>query len=310
MFERILYVAGAQPEPDAALRRAVRLARKAEASLTAVATLEPAPAGAHALEADRQRLETIVAEDRRRRLEEAVAPHRRTGVRIETAVLTGRPVDEIVRTVVRSRFDLVIKLREPLTGRRRRRPGAIDLKLLRQCPCPVWIDSTESGDRVARILVPLDVDATDHAKVALADRILEVATSIARLEGATLDVLHAWSAYGEVELRSPLVPTSRAALRDYLRAEEERHAGWLRDALERYRGGVRTRKHLGKGPCDRVILRFIAREKPDLVVMGTIARTGLPGRIAGNTAEGVLAHVECGVVAVKPPGFATSIKLE
>ncbi len=49
--------------------------------------------------------------------------------------------------------------------------------------------------------------------------------------------------------------------------------------------------------------------KADIVVMGTVARTGISGFIIGNTAEAILSQIECSVVAVKPSGFVTPVRL-
>jgi len=46
------------------------------------------------------------------------------------------------------------------------------------------------------------------------------------------------------------------------------------------------------------------------VVMGTVARTGVPGFIMGNTAETILNHINCSVLAIKPQGFVTPITLQ
>jgi nucleotide-binding universal stress UspA family protein len=48
----------------------------------------------------------------------------------------------------------------------------------------------------------------------------------------------------------------------------------------------------------------------DLIVMGTVARTGIPGFIMGNTAEAILNQIDCSVLAIKPPGFVTPVTLE
>ena len=41
--------------------------------------------------------------------------------------------------------------------------------------------------------------------------------------------------------------------------------------------------------------------------MGTVARTGIPGLLIGNTAESVLSQVGCSVIAVKPDGFVSPV---
>jgi nucleotide-binding universal stress UspA family protein len=48
----------------------------------------------------------------------------------------------------------------------------------------------------------------------------------------------------------------------------------------------------------------------DLVVMGTVARTGIPGFIIGNTAETILNQIDGSVLAIKPRGFVTPVTLE
>jgi hypothetical protein len=49
-----------------------------------------------------------------------------------------------------------------------------------------------------------------------------------------------------------------------------------------------------------VITEFILAEGIDLVVMGTMGRTGIAWRLVGNTAERVLQRSPCSVLAVKP----------
>ena len=45
----------------------------------------------------------------------------------------------------------------------------------------------------------------------------------------------------------------------------------------------------------------------DLIVMGTVARSGISGALMGNTAESVLDRIGCAVLAVKPSGCVTSL---
>ena len=47
----------------------------------------------------------------------------------------------------------------------------------------------------------------------------------------------------------------------------------------------------------------------DLLVMGTIARTGIAGFIVGNTAERLLPRIPCSVLAIKPEGFVSPVTL-
>ena len=68
--------------------------------------------------------------------------------------------------------------------------------------------------------------------------------------------------------------------------------------------------HLLKGDAEVVIPRFVQKERSDLVVMGTVARSGVAGLVMGNTAETILRHIGCSVLAIKPAGFVSQISVE
>jgi universal stress protein E len=52
------------------------------------------------------------------------------------------------------------------------------------------------------------------------------------------------------------------------------------------------------------------RLEPDVVVMGTISRGGIPGLLVGNTAERLLGILDCSLVIVKPHDFVCPVTLE
>jgi nucleotide-binding universal stress UspA family protein len=68
--------------------------------------------------------------------------------------------------------------------------------------------------------------------------------------------------------------------------------------------------HLIRGESKDVIPELAMKQKVDLIVMGTAARSGLPQFLIGNTAEDVLNRVDCSVLTVKQEGFISPITLE
>ncbi len=73
--------------------------------------------------------------------------------------------------------------------------------------------------------------------------------------------------------------------------------------------GVEYTTVLRRGVPDAVILKIADEAEPDLIVMGTVCRTGIPGFFIGNTAESILRQVRCSVLTVKPRGFKSSVTL-
>jgi nucleotide-binding universal stress UspA family protein len=67
--------------------------------------------------------------------------------------------------------------------------------------------------------------------------------------------------------------------------------------------------HFLEGDAYEIIPRLAEEKKIDLVIMGTIARTGLPGFFMGNTAESILNQLKCSVLAIKPEGFVSPVTI-
>jgi nucleotide-binding universal stress UspA family protein len=71
----------------------------------------------------------------------------------------------------------------------------------------------------------------------------------------------------------------------------------------------RFKNILIKGQAEDVIPDLAESFEADLVVIGTVGRTGIPGLLIGNTAEEILNSVDCSVVTLKPEGFETPIQV-
>jgi nucleotide-binding universal stress UspA family protein len=67
---------------------------------------------------------------------------------------------------------------------------------------------------------------------------------------------------------------------------------------------------LVKGWAHKEIPALVRDLGADLVVMGTVARTGISGLLMGNTAEMILTQIDCSVLAVKPQEFVSPVTLE
>ena len=80
--------------------------------------------------------------------------------------------------------------------------------------------------------------------------------------------------------------------------------------------GVKPRRRLPKpqiylinGDASNTVLSLVNDIGIELVVMGTVGRAGIPGWLIGNTAENILAQIDCSVLTVKPDGFVSPVAL-
>jgi nucleotide-binding universal stress UspA family protein len=87
------------------------------------------------------------------------------------------------------------------------------------------------------------------------------------------------------------------------------HTQELESLLGRAQTAIpKNRLHLIKGEPETVISWFCKEKKVDVLVLGTIARTGLGAALIGNTAETLVSKVECSILAVKPDGFVCPVQ--
>ncbi len=73
---------------------------------------------------------------------------------------------------------------------------------------------------------------------------------------------------------------------------------------------LKPKKNLIKGFSNKVIPEFTKKNDADLVILGTIGNTGIPGLIIDNTAEDIFNQIHCSVLAVKPSAFFSPVTLK
>lgn len=323
-FKNILCMVESETECKLALERAITLAKNNQANLTAITVTPSIGVGIGMPEGGpiSTELQTATVHSREQALDKLVEPYRQQ-IKIETKVLVGTPFLEIIREVLRNAHDLVIKCPESLDWLDRLF-SSDDKHLLRKCPCPVWMVRPQAGKSFDRILAAVDVDdcyppnqlETRHT---LNEMVIELASSLAVSEFAQLHVAHAWDALSESALRyGAFTQRPESEVNEYVE-QVHLHNEQLLEALmdkvsaklgEDVTDYINPRLHMPKGAARKVIPELAKKLQVDCVVMGTVARTGVPGLFMGNTAETILDQLECSVLAIKPSGFVTPVTLD
>jgi nucleotide-binding universal stress UspA family protein len=321
-FRQILLVLDPLEPCVSLVERAVAFAENSQADLT-VASVLPRLVVAAGLPGDgpiTTDLQDRLEAEQRQGLAVLADPFReRLAIRIK--VLTGTPFLEVVREVLRGAHNLVIRAAEN-PGWLDRLLGSDDMHLLRACPCPVWLVKCETGTPHRRILAAVDVDDLHppeelETRRALNREVLERAGALALAEFAELHVASVWDALGESFLRGAFMNAPADQVAAYVEHARRRNAASL-DQLMRELDDIlgkaavdylEPQRHLVKGWARREIPALARQLEASLVVMGTVARSGIPGLIMGNTAEAILTELECSVLAIKPPGFVTPVTL-
>ena len=313
-FKNILVYLPGQIGDEQALSRATELAQANGARLTLVDVLVPSngsngspfiPPATQNSNYDQDRVT-----ERQAFLKRIAASHEAGVGETQVYVTMGRPFIEIVRKVLSGEHDLVIMAADSLQGVRLISLGATSMHLMRKCPCPVWVIKSSRNQRFKNVLAAIDASDTDPQAVALNKKILQLSSSIARQEQCNFHVSYAWRFSGN-DAENVKSEMSDSQMDDIYKRNYRDSKALVFNALKDIElGDVEPTIHLPDGDPATVIPTVAKENDIDLVVMGTVSRSGISGLLMGNTAELVLRQVDCSVLTAKPDGFETPITLE
>jgi len=319
-FKNILCVVNTDLKHDTSLEHAVKLAESNQANLTVISVIDNIPTDSEINEIFPGDFKEKLMASYQEKLESLARPWSMK-TQLSLKIVTGITYLEIIHEVLRNNHDLVIKM-TGYKGFLKPFFGSNDMHLLRKCPTPVWLIKPGAPKTYRRIVAAVDADnyypdeELDTRK-SLNSQILELSSSLALSESAELHIVHAWEALGEDLMRGGIMARPEEEVIAYVNAVEHRHSENLNALLDEIgdKLGKKTLKFLNpratllKGNPRENISEFAREIKADLVIMGTVARTGLPGFFMGNTAESILDQLDCSVLAIKPPGFKTPVTL-
>jgi nucleotide-binding universal stress UspA family protein len=304
-FENILLLHDRASRGRKALRRATELARRNGARLKIVEVVD-APTGPQRTmqttsgEVD---LVEVITRDRLAALDRRAEAIAAEGVEVSTRVLYGSPFLAVIKEVLQGAHDLVMLTTEGEGGLRAHLFGSTSRHLLRKCPCPVWVVRPSRRRKGLRVLAAVNPAEESDTARALDRKIMEMASSLARMDDGQLDVVHVWQAVP----RSASVSSQSLARwnAEIMAAAEAR----LQDVISDHDlDDLAPRLHLPGGPPGLKIAEVAADRRIDVVVMGTLSRTGLKGLLIGNTCETALQYLDTSLLAVKPAGFVSPVE--
>lgn len=294
------------PGSRAAVEQSLRLAAVTGAELTFFAVLDrligPTPLlTPQQVETAQSNVQKAAGEALERLVNQACGQ----GVRAQLRTAFGRAWMEIVREVLLGRHDLVVVGSRNLSALERLVVGSTGAKLLRKCPCAVWVTEPRPAPEISAILAATDFSPVSKFASGLA-------ASLAEMHGAALHLLHAVEYPLLGALKFAHVPAEyRNDYRQRVYAEAQHEFDLELNRPEFDSLPERPHVHLkADEPPHRAILEAIDELKIDLLVMGTVARGGVRGLLVGNTAERILPNVPCSILAVKPGDFLCPIEVE
>ncbi|MDV5168365.1 universal stress protein [Photobacterium rosenbergii] len=227
-----------------------------------------------------------------------------TNIKFQTKIRIGIPFIEIIKEANDSQATMVILDTHREAKEKACQRGSTTLHIMRKSEVPIWSISTAPRP-VKNIVAALDISNQDYRE--FNEKILALAVEFCSITGANLTVCHAWRLDSEGFLRkwSGYDDLDIALISKKMRDDR---VGRLRSLLMPYENSpIHTSIKILEGETRQILPKYVNEEGADLVILGSLSRTGIAGFLMGNTAESLLNEINCSVITLKPDDFTSPV---
>jgi len=158
------------------------------------------------------------------------------------------------------------------------------------------------------VLGCVDTSSEDKIDSELNNEVYDLAKEVSHYHGGFFSIVHVWSLWNALFLQRRMPPDEFAEM---MQRNHDQVESYLDKFLQHHGSSAKAENvHMIEGEPADAIPGFAQKNDVDLIVMGTVARSGVSGMVMGNTAERILDRMECSVLALKPEDFVSPIQLD
>lgn len=301
-FTKILAVIDPAAAEQKSLTRAILLASKTGASVTAFLTIYDFS----------YELTTMLSIDERECMRQAVVDDRtdwltnvvEDAANIESVCLDlkvvwhNRPFESILYEVIDNNYDLVVKGTNQHDTLKSVIFTPTDWHILRKSPVPVLLVKDHDWQDNEQIIAALNIGSQDAEHISLNQKITESAIYFAQiLKGQ----VHLVNSYPGTPVNIAIeIPEFNP--QNYNKTIEQHHKKAMQKHATKFQLAPEN-SHVEEGLPEEVIQQVASSIDAELVIIGTVGRTGISATLIGNTAEHVIDVLNCDVLAIKPNDF-------
>ena len=302
-YQKILAIIDPTVENQKALKRAVQLAKRNKASITAFLTIYDFSYEMTTMlsSSEREAMRQSVINDRVQWLNEQIDAIEHQNVEISSKVIWhNRPFETIIEQVLNNNYDIVIKGTHQHDKLKSVIFTPTDWHILRKCPCPVLLVKEHSWPDNGNIVAALNVGSDEAEHQSLNNKITVEATNVANIINANVHLVNSFP--GTPVNIAIEIPEFNAS--EYNDSMLSHHKEAMSEHAKNYNIPSEN-THVLEGLPEDVIEDVSKELDAELVILGTIGRTGFSAALIGNTAEHVIDKLNCDVLALKPDGYVS-----
>ncbi|MDA7979006.1 MAG: universal stress protein [Pirellulales bacterium] len=285
-----------QPDPGT-LNQAKAIARRYDAKIKLLDTVPEFSWLSKAFTPRHKDLLELLIQEQRERLDAIAVEIGSEGFDVSVRCQAGRQSAALIQEATEGGHDLVMRVAKGRFSRRSGSMGTSAMKLLRRCPCALWLTKPGQTEPAERVMAAVDATPEDEDHGKLNFRILQLASEVC-VKKEDLHAVYVWEVFGESIFKAKMPEDEFQTLEQEFR---ERNATSFNRVLEPHGLSLESPNvAMHHGDPVNVIPQSLASNSIDLLVMGTVAREGIPGMLLGNTAEALVDKIKCGLLTIHP----------
>lgn len=305
-YQKILAVIDPSSENQKALKRSIELAKLSGATITAFLSIYDFSYEMTSMlsQDEREAMRQSVIDDRKLWLTELIETLNTQNVSIDCLVVWhNRPFEPIIDQVINNGFDIIIKSTHEHSKLKSVIFTPTDWHLLRKCPCPVLLVKDHLWPNKGNIIAAVNICSDEPSHLSLNQEITTQAKALANFINSHVHLVNSYPGTPvNISIEIPEFNISEYNENMCNHHEKAMHKHAAKHNIDS------NHCHVIEGLPEDVIEQVSSQLDAELVVMGTIGRTGLSATLIGNTAEHVIDNLNCDLLALKPLGYVSPLQ--
>ncbi|WP_439294196.1 universal stress protein UspE [Lonepinella sp. BR2882] len=302
-FNNILVILNPENEKQYSLARAVRLVKEQKSEFPVnITVFLPVYDLSYEMSAllsadEREEMHQTVVEQRQKDILPYLEKYTDPMIIFHSRVVwSSNESEAIVAEIEANHYDLVIKYTKEEESLTSLFVTPMDWQLLRKCPTPLLMVRDGDWKHQRRILVAVNVSGDEEYHDIFNKELVSLSMDLAdQLERGNV---HLVSAYPPTPMNMAIdLPEFHSS--EYINGVRGQHLINMK-ALRQHFGIAEDHTHVYEGFPEEVIPQVANDIEAELVILGTVGRTGLSAALLGNTAEHVISKLKCNLLAIKP----------
>lgn len=304
-YQKLLAVIDPDREQQKALIRAIHLAEKSAASVTAFLSIYDFSYEMTTMLSieERESMRQAVIEDRTAWLTDMLQDYSNSNIAIDVKVVWhNRPFEAILHEALEGNYELILKGTHQHDKLKSVIFTPTDWHLMRKSHIPVLLVKEHAWPDNGQILAAINAGTEDQDHQSLNEKISQNALHFCQVLNASTHFVNSF----------PGTPVNIAIEipefdpQSYNESVKKHHEAAMLEHANRYHVPGEN-CHVNEGLPEDVIPQVANEIDAELVIIGTVGRQGLSAALIGNTAEHVIDMLDCDVLAVKPEGFTSPL---